>query len=175
VTANAGWQRLRSRLFAYDWVVYAKQPLGGAEAVLDYLGRYTHRVAISNERILGIDGTEVLLRVRADGASSSKRTVRLAGIEFIERFLQHVLPCGFKRIRHYGLLAGARKKNALAAARAALGSPSPLPAVIESVASFLRRVSHIEYARCPQCGRGQFRVVAAIRPPGRLPNPTGPP
>ena len=132
--------------------------------MLDYLARYTHRVAISNERILGIDGNEVLLRVRADGKSGRKRTLRLAGTEFIERFLQHVLPCGFKRIRHYGLLAPAHKRKHLAAARAALGAPSPQPALIESVAAFLRRVAHIETARCPHCGSGQLRLVAVIRP-----------
>ena len=113
--------------------------------------------------------------MRADGKSGRKRTLRLAGTDFIERFLQHVLPCGFKRIRHYGLLAAAKKKNGLAAARAALGAPSPQPAAIESVAAFLHRVSHIEYARCPHCGSGQFRVVAAIQPKVRLPDPRGPP
>jgi Putative transposase/Transposase zinc-binding domain len=175
VAANADWQRLRQRLYAHPWVVYAKQPLGGAEAVLDYLARYTNRVAISNERIVGIDGNEVLLRVRADGESGKKRTLRLAGTEFIDRFLQHVLPCGFKRIRHYGLLSPARKKIGLAAARVALGTPSPQPAVIESVAAFLRRVLTIEYARCPHCASGQFRVVAVIRPERRLPDPRRPP
>ena len=136
LTVQSDWQRLRSRLYAHDWVVYAKEPLGGPEAVLDYLGRYTHRVAISNERILGIDGHEVLLRVRADDASGRKRTLRVPGTEFIDRFLQHVLPCGFKRIRHYGLLAPAHKRTHLAAARAALGAPPPQPVVIETVAAF---------------------------------------
>jgi len=175
VAANSEWQRLRQRLYAHDWVVYAKQPLGGPAAVLDYLGRYTHRVAISNERILGIAGNAVAVRVRADAESGKKRTLRLAGTEFIDRFLQHVLPCGFKRIRHYGLLSAARKKVGLAAARAALGAPLPPPALIESVAAFLRRVSRIEPARCPHCGSGQFRVVAPIQPKGRLPHPRGPP
>ena len=175
LTVQSDWQRLRRRLYAHDWVVYAKEPLGGPEAVLDYLGRYTHRVAISNERILGIDGHEVLLRVRADGESGRQRTLRVPGTEFIERFLQHVLPGGFKRIRHYGLLAPAHKRTHLAAARAALGAPSPQPVVIETVAAFLHRVSHIEYARCAHCSRGQFRVVAVIRPARRLPDPRGPP
>ncbi|WP_367142090.1 transposase [Propionivibrio sp.] len=82
-------------------------------------GRYTHRVAISNERIVGIDGNDVLFRVRADRSTGKKRTIHLPGTEFIGRFLHHVLPPGFKRIRHYGLLSPARK-NGLAAARAAL-------------------------------------------------------
>ncbi len=175
VATPGDWQRLRQRLYVNDWVVYAKQPLGGPEAVLDYLGRYTHRVAISNERIVGIEGNDVLFRVRADPASGKKRTLRVPGVEFIERFLQHVLPAGFKRIRHYGLLSSARKKDALAAARVALDAPPPQAAVIESVAGFMQRVAHIEHARCSHCGVGQFRVVATLLPKRDLPNPRGPP
>jgi hypothetical protein len=117
---------------------------------------------ISNERILGIEGNDVLLRVRADSTSGKKRTLHVPGAEFIDRFLQHVLPAGFKRIRHYGLLSPARKKEALAAARAALNVPPPAPAVVESVAEFMQRVTCIEQARCPHCGIGQFRVVATL-------------
>lgn len=175
LVANLPWQQLKARLYAHDWVVYAKQPLGGPAAVLDYLGRYTHRVAISNERILGIDGHEVLLRVRADAQSGKKRTLRLPGPEFIGRFLLHVLPGGFKRIRHYGLLAPARKSKALAAARAALDVPPPQRAVIESVADFLRRVARIDYERCPHCGCGHFQVVATIPAQPRPANPRAPP
>ena len=163
------WPRLKPRLYAHDWVVYAKQPLGGPAAVLEYLGRYTHRVAISNERIVGIEDKDVAFRVRADATSGKKRTLRLPGPEFIARFLQHVLPSGFKRIRHYGLLSPARKKVGLAAARAALDVPPPQPAVIESLADFMRRVAR------PQCGVGQFRLVASILPQRRLPTPRGPP
>jgi len=79
------WQRLKQVLYAHDWVVYAKQPLGGPQAVLDYLGRYTHRVAISNERIVGIANDQVAFRVRAD-AEGRKRTLRLPGGELIARF-----------------------------------------------------------------------------------------
>lgn len=172
---DSGWPMLKRRLYAHDWVVYAKSPLGGPAAVLDYLGRYTHRVAISNERILGIDGEDVLVRVRAEAHGAGKRTVRIPGSEFIGRFLLHVLPTGFKRIRHYGLLSPARKRSALAAARAALDAPAPAPACIESVADFLRRIGHIEYARCPHCERGQFRRVATIRPQAHLPDPRAPP
>lgn len=172
---TVGWQRLKPRLYTHDWVVYAKQPLGGPEAVLEYLGRYTHRVAISNERIVGIERDAVAFRVRADPSSGKKRTIRLPGTEFIGRFLQHVLPPGFKRIRHYGLLSPARKKVGLAAARAALDVPPPQPAVIESVAGFMCRVARIEHERCPQCGVGQFYLIATILPQRRLPTPRGPP
>lgn len=173
--ADVDWPRFKSQLHAHDWVVYAKQPLGGPEAVLDYLGRYTHRVAISNERIVGIDGDEVAFRVRAEAGGGKKRTLRLRGVAFIGRFLLHVLPAGFKRIRHYGLLSPARKRSGLAAARAALDMPAPSPALVESVADFLRRVARIEQARCPCCGRGLMRVVAVLVPAPRALHLRGPP
>jgi len=159
------WRDLKRALYAHDWVVYAKQPLGGPAQVLEYLGRYTHRVAISNERIVGITTDQVAFRVRAD-AEGKKRVLRLAGSEFIARFLLHVLPSGFKRIRHYGLLSPARKKVGLAAARTALAVPPPEPAIIESVAAFLHRVARLESMCCPHCG-GQFRVTATLLPQRR--------
>lgn len=160
IAAAADWRRLKRRLYAHDWVVYAKQALGGPEAVLDYLGRYTHRVAISNERIVGIMAHEVAFRVRTE--DGKKRTIRLPGGEFIGRFLLHVLPSGFKRIRHYGLLSPARKKAGLSAARAALAAPEPQPAVIEATTDFLRRVAGIAWLACPHCRQGQFVGVAPI-------------
>ena len=159
-----------------DWVVYAKQPLGGPAQVLEYLGRYTHRVAISNERIIGIDDEHVAFRVRADPASGTKRTVRLPGPVFIDRFLLHVLPPGFKRIRHYGLLAPAHKTQRLSAARRALAAPTPELAVLESVAAFLHRVAGIDWAQCSCCQQGHFIVTAVIAPQRRLTQPAqGPP
>lgn len=162
-------------MYIHDWVVYAKQPLGGPAQVLEYLGRYTHRVAISNERIVATSKTEVALRVRVNGEGGKKRTLRLAGTEFIERFLQNVLPRGFKRIRHYGLLGSAHKSAHLAAARGALGAPQPQPAVIESVAAFMQRVARIEWAACPHCRLGQFKLLQAIAPQPRWQPSRGPP
>ena len=132
---GAPWGALKRALYVHDWVVYAKQPLGGPAQVLEYLGRYTHRVAISNERIVGIDDGQVAFRVRADPSSGKKRIMRLPGPAFIDRFFLHVLPKGFKRIRHYGLLAPAHKTRRLAQARSALAAPTPEPEVIESVAA----------------------------------------
>jgi Putative transposase len=110
-----------------EWVVYAKRPFGGPEAVLAYLSRYTHRVAISNSRLLSCDDAGVAFRYkdyRADGLARQK-IMRLTADEFIRRFLLHVLPSGFHRIRHYGLLAsGARARN-IAHARELLGASSP--------------------------------------------------
>ena len=176
VLADHAWRDLIARLYAHAWVVYAKQPLAGPEQVLEYLGRYTHRVAISNERIVGIDEAGVALRVRADATTGKKRTVRLKAGEFIDRFLMHVLPGGFKRIRHYGLLGPAAKAVKLAQARAALNAPVPDPLVVESVQAFMQRIEWQEYLRCPHCGEGQFvptAPIAPVRP--RLMHLRGPP
>ncbi len=154
-------QQRRARLQAlrrHDWVVYAKTPLAGAAAVLDYLSRYTHRTAIGNERLVAIAGDKVLLRVRAD-AAGGKRTIALDGQLFIGRFLQHVLPSGFKRIRHYGLLAPATKADRLAAARALLAMPAPNPKAIEDAQAFMRRVAAIEITCCPHCRLGHWQLV----------------
>ena len=169
------WRDLFAALRRHDWVVYAKQPLGGPAQVLEYLGRYTHRVAISNERILGMDGRVVRFRVRDSAHGNVKRTVCMEAGEFIRRFLLHVLPNGFKRIRHYGLLGPAHKTANLAAARAALQAPTPDAVLLESVEAFLRRVARIECLCCPHCREGRFGVVAAIPPTGRRPPPRGPP
>ena len=158
------WRNLLARLYDHEWVVYAKQPLGGPAQVLEYLSRYTHRVAISNERIVGMDHGEVAFRVRSEATSSRKRTLRLPATEFIDRFLKHVLPTGFKRIRHYGLLAPARKARRLALARAALDAPTPDPVVIESVEAFMRRVARIEWRACRHCGAGHFVVTGLLAP-----------
>jgi hypothetical protein len=167
------WPALKPALFAQDWVVYAKQPLAGPAAVLAYLGRYTHRVAISNERIVGIADGLVTFRARAD-SEGRKRLIRLSGAEFIDRFLLHVLPLGFKRIRHYGLLSPARKKAGLAAARAALAMPLPDPVVVESMADFMRRIGRLASLNCPQCG-GRLCFSAVIPRVGEPLQARGPP
>jgi len=170
------WRALLDRLHAHEWVVYAKQPLGGPAQVLEYLGRYTHRVAISNERIVGVDDHEVRFRVRTQTSGPTKRTLALPAATFIDRFLLHVLPKGFKRIRHYGILGPAGKTAKLAQARAALAVPAPDPGVVESVAAFMRRIDRIEWARCPHCGKGAYVPTAAIAPtPTHVPFSRGPP
>ena len=161
---DAAWVTLLARLYDHDWVVYAKQSLGGPEQVLDYLGRYTHRVANSNERILGMHWDTVRLRVRDSAHGNRRRTLSLPAQTFIERFLLHVLPKGFKRIRHYGLLGPAGKTAKLAQARAALSAPVPDPVVLESVEQFIGRINRIEWLRCTHCAIGSFVPTAPIAP-----------
>jgi len=162
VLADRSWLELRTLLFEHDWVVYAKQPLGGPEQVLDYLGRYTHRVAISNERIIQAAPDQVRFRVRDAERPKGRRVIELPATLFIARYLQHVLPNGYKRIRHYGLLSPALKKVQLAAARHALGVPPPDPQTIESVDAFMARVTHLEWGQCPHCQNGRFVVIEVI-------------
>ncbi len=159
-TAQERQTRL-NQLLHHDWVVYAKTPLAGPEVVLDYLSRYTHRVAISNERIVGIDAQGVRLRVRSDN-HGGKRTVVIDGPTFIARFLQHVLPPGFKRIRHYGLLSPALKTKRLAAARAALAMPAANAQAREDAAAFLKRVAGIDASCCPHCAVGHWRTTEGL-------------
>lgn len=156
-SAQARGRRERA-LRRHDWVVYARTPLAGPAAVLDYLARYTHRTAIGNERLVGLSGDRVLLRVRAK-PQGGRRTVSVPGVEFIARFLQHVLPDGFKRIRHYGLLAPAAKTRRLAGAREALGMPAANPQAIEDAQAFMRRVAAIEIHCCPYCKNGRWQLV----------------
>ncbi len=110
------------------WVVYAKRPFAGPEQVLEYLGRYTHRVAISNERLVSVDANTVRFRYKDYAHGKRHRTMALDAQEFLRRFALHVLPRGFNRIRHYGLIANRNKRALLAAARAALQVPVPAPA-----------------------------------------------
>ena len=149
-------------------MVYAKTPLGGPAQVLEYLSRYTHRTAISNERIRAITTEEVAFSVRAND-HGGKRLERLPGVEFVRRFLLHVLPGGFHRIRHYGLLANAGRRAHLARARELLGvePKSETPAKPEAQAG---HVQPTFVCRC--CGAAMVVVeLLARRPSIRAPPP----
>ena len=159
---DQAWKHLLIELRRHDWVVYAKAPLGGPQQVLDYLSRYTHRVGISNERLLSFHDGLVRFKVRDNTQAGKKRVEQLPASEFTRRFLQHVLPTGFKRIRHYGVLANCHKKEKLAQCRLALQMPQPQPAIIEGVQAFMLRVSQIDILRCPHCGHGAMQVIEVI-------------
>jgi Putative transposase len=157
-----------------EWVVYAKKPFGGPQAVLAYLSRYTHRVAIANSRLIACDRDGVTFRwkdYRLDGHERFK-TMTLATSEFIRRFLIHVLPGGFHRIRHYGLFASGARIDNVARARELLAvSPTPQPNQDASEASAPKTLAH----PCPCCG-GRMIVIETFRR-GSTPRyrPTTPP
>ena len=116
------WRAFVDALFETDWVVYAKPAFGGATAVLRYLGRYTHRVAISNHRLLAFDGDHVTFSYKDYAHGDQRRTMTLTAMEFLLRFVQHILPRGFVRIRQSGFLA-----NTCRTARVALARPCSPP------------------------------------------------
>ena len=146
-------------------MVYAKRSFAGPTQVLEYLGRYTHRVAISNERLVRHADGVVHFRWKdyADGARV--KVTALAAEEFIRRFLLHVVPNGFVRIRHFGFLANRTRCAKLTRCRALLGpSPSPAEAPTESVAALMLRLTGIDIERCPICTQGRLRVTEILAP-----------
>jgi len=167
---DKAWRERQRQLYKHDWVVYAKTPLGGPAQVLEYLSRYTHRTAISNERIRAINTEEVAFSVRAND-QGGKRLERLPGKEFVRRFMLHVLPTGIKRIRHYGVLASSCKGVKLNAARLALRMPAPNPQAVESAQGFMARVAKMDVGLCPCCKVGRLQVVAVLQGAARLPAP----
>jgi hypothetical protein len=145
-------------------VVYAKRPFGGPDAVLAYLSRYTHRIAIANSRLVAFDGERVTFKwkdYRAKGDARYK-LMTLDADEFIRRFLIHVLPDGFHRIRHYGLFANANRAANIAVARQLLGVPEPAPS---TDASDRAEGGHDDEERntCPCCG-GRMITVEIFEP-----------
>jgi len=156
--ASERFSSLVQRLRTVDWVVYAKKPFAGPEQVLDYLGRYTHRVAISNNRILDVNDNQVSFSYRDRRHGNSSCTATLDAHTFIARFLLHVLPDGFMRIRHYGFLASRYKTENLRTCRVLLGQPADLPARPKfTVAQWLKTLLGIDVNRCPACGKGPLQ------------------
>ena len=113
-------QSVAKAAFAKKWVVYAKRPFASPKTVVEYLGRYTHKVAISNHRLTNVDSQNVSFSYKDYRSEATKKTATISGVEFLRRFVHHILPQGFMRIRHYGFLAGRNKPKELNLAKADL-------------------------------------------------------
>ncbi len=152
------------QLHRHEWVVYAKPVLDGPATVLDYLSRYTHCTAIGRERLITVEEHSVRTRVRAhaDGLGR-KRGIAIDGEVFVGRLMQQVLPSGFKRIRHFGLLALDAKPDRLSKARQLLGLLHANPVAREQTEDFMRRVAAIEILTCPHCTVFRRRMVEQSR------------
>jgi hypothetical protein len=154
-----------------DWVVYAKPPFGGPAQVLHYLGRYTHRVAISNNRLLSIDAGKVTFRWKDYRHHDQQKIMTLEAEEFIRRFLLHVLPDGFPRIRHYGFLSHRYRKAKLSLCRQLLGmkltpvAPEPRP----DYRDLYEKLTGKSLRECPVCHQGTMVRVALLPPLSRAP------
>lgn len=150
-----------------EWVVYAKAPFGGPQQVLDYLGRYTHRVAISNNRLLSMGEGRVAFRWKDYRHDSAQRVMHLEAHEFIRRFLLHVLPEGFQRIRHYGFLSNRHREAKLATCRRLLSQPTPALARSTDATDYRDRYEQLtgqSLRDCPHCGRAQMRRIESFLP-----------
>ncbi len=162
------WQQLLADVRAKRWHVYAKAPLAGPKQVLNYLARYTHRIAISNERLLGVDNDTVRFRYKDYAAGATRKEMTLKVSEFLRRWLLHVLPHGFMRVRHYGLLPNRTRTDKLARCRALLGANPPPPdqpaAAAESIVERILRLTGLDVRRCPFCGEGPMQRIEQIPP-----------
>jgi len=150
-----------------EWVVYAKPPFAGPQQVVDYVGRYTHRVAISNHRIVDIEDGQVKFNWRDYRDNNQQKTMPLTADEFIRRFLLHVLPSGFHRIRYYGFLGNRHRKEKLERCRQLLGMTPPMensaePAPQEDYRDRYERLTSRSLRECPVCHRGRMIAVKAL-------------
>lgn len=154
-----------------EWVVYSKPPFGGPEQVLDYLGRYTHRVAISNDRLVRLEDGKVTFRWKDYRQRNKQKLMTLKAEEFIRRFLLHVLPRGFVRIRHFGFLANRHRETKLALCRELLGAPQADPPQSSTAGDWkilFEMLTGRSFTLCPACRQGQM-ITVEILPPQKQP------
>ena len=156
---RARFTALMAALRSMPWIVYAKRPFGGPAQVLQSLSRYTYRVALSNARLISL--TDGVVRFRwKDYADRGRPKIMMLDVdEFLRRFLFHVLPRGFVRIRHFGLLANAHRRRTIACAQQLLGVTTPLSSADTAP------VAEVDRTRCPLCHQGHWQVVEILRPP----------
>lgn len=158
-----------------DWVVYCKPPFAGPEQVLHYLGRYTHRIAISNERLVSLQNDQVTFGWKDRAHGNESKLMTIDAVQFLKRFLLHVLPRGLVRIRHYGLLANPVRRERIARCRELLGTPSPdqsrttppdrgTKKEADPWQELLFRLTGKDVTLCPRCGKGELILLERLEP-----------
>jgi hypothetical protein len=153
------FKRFLTTLYHQAWVVYCKPPLKNPGKVMDYLGRYTHRVALSNDRLVKLEGNQVTFRWRDSADNNKIKLLTLETFEFIRRFLLHVLPDQFIKIRYYGIMSHRSRKGKLSRCKTLLGvstSKEPKEVPKESWRDLLTRITGIDPRVCPYCGKGKM-------------------
>jgi hypothetical protein len=168
------FKELKAKLYAKKWVTYCKAPFGGPEQVLSYLAGYTHRVAISNHRLIKVEDGKVFFKWR-DYRDGKTKVMRLEPFEFIRRFLLHVLPGNFYKIRYYGIWSSRNRKTKLHCCQEILGAAtaqeaSPTPSMTWE--DFLLEVTGVDPRVCPKCGKGRM-VTREILPAVKVVPKTG--
>jgi hypothetical protein len=160
------FKKMIQSLFQITWIVYAKRPFAGPEQVLEYLGRYTHRVAISNNRIVSITNDKVTFTYKDRKNNDEVKTMVLDADEFIRRFLLHVLPNGFMKIRYFGFLANTNKKKCVPLLRKLIDPSAQLPDKIsETVQEMMLRLTGEDITCCPQCQKGRMVKLRKLSKP----------
>ena len=175
LAAPAAFARYLAPAKRAKWVVYAKPPIGGPQQVLEYLGRYTHRVAISNNRLIDFADGDVTFRWKDYRDESRQKVMHLDAQEFIRRFLLHVLPHGLQRIRHYGFLANRHREAKLARCRELIGAPAPVVTIPTAPLDYRDRyllLTGKSLRACPKCGHGRMVCIESFLPGSK---PRGPP
>jgi hypothetical protein len=161
------FERLIKSLSKVKWIAYAKAPFAGPEQVLEYLGRYTHRVAISNNRIVSIDNGKVTFTYR-DREQNETREMTIDADEFIRRFLLHILPKGFMKIRYFGFLAHKNKKQAIPILRKLINPEAKLPEKVkETIQEMMLRLTGTDITCCPKCKKGKMTLIKKLPKPNR--------
>jgi hypothetical protein len=155
------YQRLKNILFAKNWVVSVRDPVKDPQQVLDYLARYTHRVAIANSRIQSLQDGMVTFRAK-NRKKNRTESITISAVEFIRRFLLHSLPIGLVRIRHYGFWANRNRKAQLSEVRALLALAPAAPSAPACIEELMARLTGVNITACPCCHREKMRFLAEI-------------
>lgn len=160
------FEKLIQSLFQTTWIVYAKRPFAGPQQVLEYLGRYTHRVAISNNRIVSMKNGKVTFTYKDRKGNDEVKNMTLDADEFIRRFLLHVLPEGFMKIRYFGFLANTNKKTCIPLLRKLIDpTAQPPKRVTETLHQMMLRLTGEDITCCPQCQKGKMMKVQTLPKP----------
>jgi len=164
IPESCNWKQLKSNLYKKQWLVYAKQPMGGVSQVVEYLGRYSHKVAISNYRILNVSQHSVRFKYK-DYADKGKMKMMTVSIqEFVRRFEQHILPKGFVKMRHYGILGNYKRKERINRILASMKLPLHPPTVIIPSAIRMLEKYGVDITLCPHCKKGHLLLMAVVLP-----------
>jgi len=163
VESKQEFDRLIESLSNVKWIAYAKRPFAGPQQVLDYLGRYTHRVAISNNRIISILNGKVTFTYRDRQRDNETKKMNLDGEEFIRRFLLHVLPKGFLKIRYFGFLSHRNKKQAIPLLRKLIDPDAKFPEKVnETILEMMLRLTGTDITCCPKCKKGTMTIIKKL-------------
>lgn len=171
IEPDAAFNGLIDALYRQAWVVYCKSPLGRPEHVIDYLGRYTHRVALSNGRLIKLEDDEVTFRWRDSARHNKTKMMTLGGTEFIRRFLLHVLPDSFVKIRYYGILSHRNRATKLLQSKLLLGAAEPQKADNATWQDLFHRLTGIDLRICPFCKTGKMLQAGVMLPCKAEPSP----